>query len=110
MKTVDADPRFDAVVLGELKISWMKAVGGVAALDAKFALANKKTKRTYAYADLQHPDLFSERTRKLVTELSKSLEKDAAIALFHESEERKEGIHESEPAGLADDTENDQQL
>jgi len=107
MKIDGANPRFDRVSLGDLKVSRL----GVSDLvEAKFAYVNSKNRQTYGFVTLAQPQMFSDKTKKLLSELARSLEEDAVAVLFHQikTEEKEEGIHE--PTGLSEEGDDDQQL
>jgi hypothetical protein len=107
MQKSEGKPIFDAVSLGEIKIS---RVGN--ATTAKFAFVNSKTGHTFGYTDLLGRIFMSRRTQDLMGMLIESLEKDALQVIFPDSStvEIKEGVANAEPSGIADGQEEGDQV
>lgn len=108
MIKINEKPRFDAITLGELHIDRMHQTGDM--IRAKYALLNEQDRRTMGWSELSGAVLLSPESKKLLSDLVASLEKDASRILFHIDSTNEEKNNEYIPPGLAGSEEDPDQI
>jgi len=110
MRKVTGSPRFNAIMLGELRVD---RLGQGDTITMKFGYVDAETGQMFGMATLPGQPIMSSRTKELLSQLVAALEDDAAVVLFREAttttQEEGAGIHH-EPAGLADEAEEGNQI
>lgn len=105
MKHFNGGVVFDAIQLGEMKVDLLRGVESF-----KFAYHDSKSKTNFGYCDLPARGLMSKRSRELLNQLVASIEEDAAKALSRDQTTTEEMNDDRDPPGLADATEEPDQI
>lgn len=110
MITASGRPKFDSIQLGMFRIDRTAGVGD--AVEAEFYYISSTDRKSYGSIKVGSQALLTEDSRKLLSALLEQLEKDAVNVIYGEqpNNDTKEEDHGGEPAGLADGSEEPDQI
>ena len=105
MIKVKGEPVFDHVMLAEIKMDLARG-----AEEFRLVYFHKETQQMFGSTTMPGA-VMSKRTRDLFTKFRESMEQDAVERLFPSTNTEKEEVsHGTDPAGLADEAEEDGQI
>jgi len=105
MKKFNGGPAFDSIQLGEASFDLLRGVEKL-----KFAYHDSKTKTNLGFIELPSRGLLSKKTLELRNQLIASLEEDAVRVLSRNQDTATEVNDERDPPGLADASEEADQI
>lgn len=110
MITANGKPKFDSIQLGMFKID--RSQGMTDLIEAEFHYIGSKDHKVYGSVKVVGSDAMTEEVKKKMLDLIEQLEKVAVAVIYGETqqEDKKEEDDGGEPQGLADESEEPDQI